>query len=155
MTPNMTKSAVSLNRHDAIIATGVERRVDVKLAVLPLNFSIPPEMIIHTEIVSGDTAQPDLDLTVELVEGTGAFATARLKGATVKRVVLAIRADMAQGKVGRLVLSGRMRRNGVIGEAGITYLAPERLIPRLPGTKKERRERHEATFASKRHQNAA
>lgn len=95
-------------RHAMIIETGSElpgrtnvnlagivgRRV-VTLNTMPIRFTFPADVLDGIEIVRPDRPQPDVEIAVA-IDGNGeTFATAKLKGSTVRKILHAIREDIA------------------------------------------------------------
>lgn len=151
-------------RHAMIIDTGNElpgranvnlagivgRRV-VTLNTMPIRFTFPADVLDGIEIVRPDRPQPDVEIAVA-IDGNGeTFATAKLKGSTVRKIIHAIREDIAaNGKAGVVQFAGRMRSNNVIEDAGLIYMPSGTMLPKLDAPKSVRRAAFEARQGERR-----
>lgn len=131
--------------HKNMGAENVEGRRIVKLNTMPIRFTCPAAVLDGIEIVRADRPQPDVEIAIA-IDGEGeAFATAKLKGSTVRKILLLIRDDLAQhGRAGLIQFAGRMRSNNVIEDAGLIYMPSQSMLPKLDAPKSVRRAAFEA-----------
>lgn len=79
----------------------------VTLNTMPIRFTFPADVLDGIEIVRPDRPQPDVEIAVA-IDGNGETVTAKLKGSTVRKILHAIREDIAvNGKAGVVQFAGR------------------------------------------------